>query len=70
MALIDFKYVATWADEDGDSITYKFIVSGATSEEAYDSARVRVNWFERYYLTVGMKFTGMVLIGIDAKGVR
>lgn len=68
--MIDFQYVATWADEDGDSITYKFIVSGATSEEAYECARVRTNWFERYYLTKGMKFTGMVLIGIDARAVE
>lgn len=67
--MINFKYMVSWADGDGDEINYTFIVSGVSSEDAYESAKIRVNWFERYYLTKGMKFKGMVLLSVDASEV-
>lgn len=67
--MIDFKYMASFADDDGDEINYTFIVAGVSSEDAYESAKIRTNWFERYFLTRGMKFKGMVLLSVNAKGV-
>jgi hypothetical protein len=67
--MIDFKYMASWADSDGDEINYTFIVSGVSQEDAYESAKIRTNWFDRYYLTNGMKFKGLCLISVDTGGI-
>ena len=67
--MIDFKFMSSWADDDGDEINYTFIVSGVTNDDARESAMIRTNWFSRYFLTNGMKFKGMVLLSVDASEV-
>ena len=39
--MINFKYMASWADDDGDEMNYFFIVPGVSTEDAYECAKTR-----------------------------
>ena len=68
--MINFKYMASWADDDGDEMNYFFIVPGVSTEDAYECAKTRTNWFERRFLPKGMTFKGLVLVSVDAREVE